>query len=44
MKKLNILACIITVIVASSTVNAFKDFTPYFQGDGRDAQGKNMLH
>lgn len=44
MKKLNILFIIITTIVTFSSVNAFKDFTPYVQGDGRDAQGKNMLH
>jgi hypothetical protein len=44
MKKLNILLSIITIIVASSTANAFKDFRPYFQGNGRDEQGQNILH
>ena len=44
MKKLNILVCIINMMVASSTANAFKDFTPYFQGNGRDVQGQNLLH
>ena len=44
MKKLNILFCIIITIVVSSTINAFKDFTPYFQGNGRDAHGQNIIH
>jgi len=44
MKKLNIVICVITTIIASSNINAFKDLRPYFQGNGRDEQGQNMLH